>query len=78
MIKSRRKVNKALIVNNVRLSRCGETGSTVYTDLTTGESFGFADHRRLKMPLRTIKTVEMVRAGFFGNGIYLNLIHVSG
>lgn len=78
MIKSRRKVNKALIVNNVRLSRCGETGSAVYTDLTTGESFGFADQRRLNMPLRTIKTVEMVRAGFFGNGIYPNLIRVSG
>lgn len=78
MIKSRRKVNKALIVNNVRLSRCGDTGSPVYTDLTTGESFGFAEKRRLKMPLRTLKTVEMVRAGFFGSGIYLNLIRVSG
>lgn len=77
MIKSRRKVNKALIVNNIRLCRDVE-GTPVYLNLVTGKGYGFANRRRLKLKLVTSGTIERLRSGMFGAGDYPELTTISG
>lgn len=77
MIKSRRKVNKALIVNNIRLCRDAE-GTPVYLNLVTGKGYGFADRRRLKLKRVSIGTLKRIRSGLFGEGYYPELTTISG
>lgn len=77
MIKRKRKLNKLLIVHNVRLCVESEYGAAVYVDLLTGTQYGFADRRRLKLKF-VERTVPYLRIHGYAHSVYEGLKRVSG